>query len=349
LSTFQSIPADLLAYLNQGASPSDLEDLLRDRHLLASEESGFADQDLTGDGFYDLAVSVLDPQSQEVLPPGTLLIYVCVVDEYRLSFTTPVEAVYGAPIIHGTADLNGDGVAELVIGRETCGAHTCFQELQVLTWNGQAFENKLQGETEDLPSPKVELREGQGEIAVTAEGIHSVGAGPFRRISRTWVWDAAAGAFVLAEEARLPSDFRIHILHDADRAATRGDYERAIELYQQVITDEGLDDWVDPATERANLSAYAHFRTVHAHLARGDVEAAQSAFQRLQASFPPGSTGDGYAVMGEAFWNEYERSRDLASACEAAQRYAGTHKTQVIEPLTFGYANPTYTPADLCP
>jgi hypothetical protein len=40
---------------------------------------------------------------------------------------------------------------------------------------------------------------------------------------------------------------------------------------------------------------------------------------------------------------------DLAAGCTAAQVYAASHQGDVLGPLYYGYANPTYTEADLCP
>jgi hypothetical protein len=57
-----------------------------------------------------------------------------------------------------------------------------------------------------------------------------------------------------------PSNFRIRALHDADAASKKGDYETALALYERVINDETLDDWIEPDTERANLSAFAKYR-----------------------------------------------------------------------------------------
>ncbi len=143
--------------------------------------------------------------------------------------------------------------------------------------------------------------------------------------------------------------FRIHVLNDAQLAAGRGDFGAARQLYQRVIQEDELQDWVDPEAERANLSAFARFRMIVIDLQSGQLDQAQPDFDRLQADFPPGSTGSAYAELGRTYWRSFQTSHDIAGACRDAGSFASARAETILQPLYFGYANPTYTAADMCP
>ena len=354
----RSIAPLMLSFLNQGGSPSQLFDALQDSDRIMTQETGMAAVDLSGDGAKDLAFSVLDLEAGFSLRPGILLLFECREDHYQLSYTSSSSTDLSAPIIHASADLNGDGVADMLAGRRHCGAHTCFEQIEVLIWNGTTLENRLGGISNDLPSPQIEIhrdQDGPAEIAVTAIGIGSVGAGPFRPLTRVWSWSAEAFAFLPIHESLHPSSMRIHVLHDADDAARAGNLDAALAYYQSVIADESLDDWLAGAEGHAQLAGYARFRRVVTIIQIGDQASAQQELESLRAAFPSDAAGSAYADLAEVFWLELRRSQEqggadhLAAACAAAQAYAVTHGAEILDPLYYGYANRSYGPTDICP
>jgi len=84
--------------------------------------------DLTGDGKQDVAVSNLRSGLRSGPTWGKLLLFVCQEGVYRLLHHQASGEGSGAPGIRYLQDLNGDGIAELVVGSPTCGASTCFEE-----------------------------------------------------------------------------------------------------------------------------------------------------------------------------------------------------------------------------
>lgn len=353
LSTTGDVESNLLAYLNAGGSVTDLGRHLESVGLLSTSGLGPVQLDLTGDGLDDLALTVVDRASQGPFPAGTFFLFACSGGRYESTYTSPSSPEGGVPVIHAAQDLTGDGLADLLIGRPVCGAHTCFETAQVLVWSGSTLENRFTGDSSDLPNPLFEvlgpISSGSYQIAITGTGIGSVGAGPYRRITRTWSVDPLTQTFTISAEVQQPSNYRIHMLQDADRAARQGNYPSALDLYYRVVTDESLDDWVDPMSERANLAAYATFRHLVTHLQMGDSGDAQVIYGILQNGYPPGAVGHPYAEMATAFWTEYQRHENVATACAAAQAFAAAHASDVIDPLYFGYANQTYNASDICP
>jgi hypothetical protein len=269
-----------------------------------------------------------------------------------LIYTAPSNIELSAPEVISSEDLNQDGRQDLLIARRRCGAHTCSAQVQFLVKAEGGLANRLEGTTDDLPSPQVQVHQ-QGEapaaIEITATGINSVGAGPFRPFSRIWSWDETAGVYRPTEERQSQTDFRIHKLHDADEAAKQGNYEEARSNYQRVIEDETLGDWVQPEQERELLAAYARFRLVTLAIQAGDAAEAESQLTTMQAVIDADSLGEPFLEMAEIFYQIFQQTSDYQQACQSAQAFAAAHRTEILDPLYFGYANPTYTAEDLCP
>jgi hypothetical protein len=217
----------------------------------------------------------------------------------------------------------------------------------VLSASGMQIVRHALDPSTDLPYPEVAVRS-DGSVVATATGIASVGAGPFRRFTRTWAWDPASQSFRLVSDVPEPPRYRIHVLLDADAAARRGDAQTALDLYHRVVLDDSLQDWLDPAAERANLAGYAMFRVVLTYLQMHDEGDAQKAYGILQNQYPSGTVGRAYASMATAFWDVYTETNDQALGCQEARDFAESHADDVLTPLNFGYANPAYMSADVC-
>jgi len=279
---------------------------------------------------------------------GSVFVLLCQLDQYVAGAAFSAEPTGGVPVLHAGAELTGDSSTDLLLGWETCGAHTCFQRFEVLSHFHTQLRRLPLDLSDDLPYPEVNHAAG-GSVEITATGIASVGAGPFRRLTRSWDWDPVGQGFRLVAEQVEPPRYRIHVALDADAAALAGDLRQALDLYHRVALDDSLLDWVDPATEQANLIGYAMFRVVVTYLQMNDEGDAQKAYGILQNQYPSGSVGHAYARMAQAFWEAYGATGDVEQGCLAARAFAEAHADEVTTPLYFGYANRTLAPADLCP
>lgn len=353
LADSNKIPQELTAYLNSGGTAEGLDGIIQDKNLGPMDGPGAMSLDLNDDGWLDVAVALTDPNMERIQPPGPLYVFNCTGSGYQLVFSLGGAPEHSAPELLGAQDLNGDGADDLLFGLPSCGASTCFTQIQVLTWlDGQA-QVRLRGKSDDLPYPDIQIEPGnQGglpRIAVTGTGIGSVGAGPYRQRTRYWAWDPSAQTFAVSGEVERPAQYRIHVLNDAQQASSQGDFSTAAQLYTRVIHDDNLREWMDPETERANLSAFAQFRLVVVYLKSGQSDLAQKAFDQLQSGYPQGATGHSYAEMGAGLWQSHQNGADVATACRDASSYASAHSQAILDPLYFGYANPTYEPSDMCP
>jgi hypothetical protein len=352
---FDNYPGEILGFLNAGGTVDDLIQNLNNLEI-ANEPPTAQWVDLTGDGRNDVALSIINRESQYFVPEGMLLVYTCQASEYVLTYIQLSDDFFGAPAIIHVRDLNDDGLNELIISSPGCGAHTCFEDTRVLSWSGTAFENHLEGNTTDLPFPDVQITDYDQDriysLEVVGKGFGSVGAGPQREVTHIWDYDPANGIWVMTEEHLGVSSYRIHMVHDADEALERGEYEVALLLYNQAFNDPGLKDWADPVTEQRNIGAYARFKSIVAYLYLGDIDTATSFFVQMGPIFPEEFQQHAFVQMAQLLINSYVADGSIVGGCKAAEDFAAEHADVILEPLGpayFGYANREFTPDDICP
>lgn len=352
LGSLQDPGPELLTFLNQGGALDRLRTALGQAGLLPEDGHGIIQADFTGDGLLDVALGLSGAHPSDDRA-GPLLTFPCQGDHYNLE-VIPSPASAGIPaVIQSTMDLNGDDVSDLLVTRRRCGAHTCSIQTSALIWQTDHLEDRLEGTSEDLPSPTLQILDagpsGAASIQITSHGVASVGAGPPRRITRTWVWDPADESFKPEPDVLGASSFRVHVLHDAEAAARAGDYAAALSGYQRAIEQDELQDWGDEAQARGTLSAFAAFRRVHTLLLLDEREQAVQEMEALRNEHPQGAAGAVYADLAERFWDAYQASGDVDQACRQVYAYASSAPSRYLEPLYYGYANPSYEIEQLCP
>ncbi len=351
---FLGYPQAILEFLNSGGSTQELDHELYSAGV-ANQPLAVATFDLTGKSIDEVVVSIIDPQSSAIVPGGTFLIYVCQEDGYRLQHRQDSPDNQGAYGIRYLQDLNSDGLGEVVTSSPNCGAHTCFEDVQVLSWQGENFVNLLVGNTNELPSPDIRIidpdDDGIFDIEIGSGGFNSVGAGPNRTKIRHWAYNHATSSWDTYEDIPGPSFYRIHVLHDAEDAAQVENYDQALIDYGRVVYDPNLVDWQDPEQEIANLSAYSLYKIAVLHLISGDDDRARLTFDLLEKNYSSQGFGHMYAELASVFRESYE-IEGLVRACEIAQEFAENHSKEILSPLgseIYGYANRDYFPKDICP
>lgn len=346
---FNAYGDQVLRLLNAGIKPEALRRALEEAGI-ASQPSPLLSGDLDGDGKLDLALSIFDPQSTSFPPASAVIVFRCEQGTYRQVHRQ--DRPQGSHLWH-FADLNASGGGELVVSWAQCGVATCFEELQILEWDGAGLANRLQGSTAELAFPLIQVadhdQDGFFDLEISASSPGSVGAGPPRNSLNRWTYRPESRAWLFAEQELSPSNFRVHVLQDAETAAKAGRFEQALADYQRVILDDSLQDWADPLAERQSLQAYARFRIVVVFWRMQQPENADQAYQELRQSTPGTTSQIAFAEMAGVFLKE-ARAGGLEQGCTAVEAYANAHTNQVLLPLnSFGYATPGFTAADLCP
>ena len=350
---FDIYPVEILSFLNAGGSAADLDQDLYSLGI-ANLPVPIDVADMTGDGMEDVVVSIFDPGSVLQPPTGLLLIYICDQPGYRLAYQEDTRPDQGAPGIRYLQDLNADGKAELVTSSASCGAHTCFEQVQLISWEDGKFSNRLEGETADLPYPTIYLEPAQDEgiynLHISGSGFGSVGAGPQRNITRIWSYEPGARRWLFSSTTNEPSSYRIHVLHDANAALEAGEYQAALLLYNRAISDSTLLDWENPAEEQAWITAFARFQLVVIYTLQDQGSFADLIVNEMSVAYNQEKPQHGYYEMTMLFLEGFQRGGE-EEGCTAARKYASDY-VELLEPLgpqTFGYGNPSLTLQDLCP
>jgi len=342
-------PADAVtAYLEAGGDPTTLAASLFDLGW-GTPNSTVVWTDIDGDGHLDLAAGLTGaPGGND--ETGSVTLWRCQDGAYLRADIAPPRPDFGPPEIHQARDLTVDGLPELIVAYPRCGAHTCFAQFAVYQWDGESLVDRFRGPSDDMPFPELALEAADpstpAAIEITATGIGSVGAGPYRMWSRTWTWDGEARAFVPGDPVLEAPRFRVHVIHDADDAYLRGDLAAAVALYRRAIDDDALLDWPAPGHRRTELAAYAAYRRVLAFLAAGDALSAQAELND-RLSGRDASTA-AYAELARRLLAGYADS-GFAQACAEVPSFVRENTDAVVAPLDFGYANRTYTAEVICP
>lgn len=304
--------------------------------------------DWNGDGVADWAIVLENPHSDSAQPEQELLILMSDDAGYALSYQARPA---GRVSILAADDVNLDGQPDLIWVDTTCGASTCFDAVLVRSWDGSAWIDWTE-RTIVMAYAEVKLDEasdnGQGrEIVLQGGQYGSIGAGPQRE--RTEVWGSVDGApYTLLERVYAPSNCLYFKVLDANEALAQHQelgLAPARELYTEAVTNRTLVKCGQRSDEMNELRSFSLFRLAVIHGYEGAPALAAETVEQLRDIFPDSP----FTPLAEAWLEVYASTGDAAAACSAATAYAEAHPEAHQALSDYGYANPTFTAADLCP
>ncbi|AWV89673.1 hypothetical protein [Bradymonas sediminis] len=330
----------------------------------ASQEHPQVDSgDYDGDGRRDLAVVMPNPCAEDCSAQGPAWSAFVLWGDQSWTELYAVEARTVALLPQ--TDLTGDGLVDIALSAETCGAHTCFKDVKIYSVAPRPnkgapslrliFDSQRQN---DIATRGVELRGDKkpAEVTLSSGNIGSVGAGPFQRnLSVTYQWNPKAQKFSQRSKRWEKSNLRLHRLHDALNFIAENEPQKAETALQEVIDGRGLKDLPDALKGDAKLAdlmrrqlpLVARFELAMLAAAQGDTARLDEIRKKLEADAP---TSPATAATRE-FARAWKKDGDLKSACEAAAaRFAqSTDKTWTLTALQLGYNSPVkFDAAGLC-
>ncbi len=338
-------PNLILAYLNTaGNKPKGLSDWLARCGVLTGDPDAVTTAGLQSTASTDLIVALHDPASPPPAGNGMLLIFHSSPTGYKLAHRV---VGGGSVALLMVGDLNVDGKPDVVWADTACGAHTCFTTLHVDSWDGSAYLDWIAGEP-TLASADYRFDdvtpEGDGlEIIAHGGAINSVGAGPQRAWTETYISPAGA-PYTLFSQAYDPSPCLYHKILDANAALdkwTRDGFDAAIDLYTQAITDTTLTACGDIPDELNTLRDFARFRLAVALLGAGRRAEAENISRQITT---PALTG-----AAVTFFSAYRSSGSIIQACRETNTYAQGNPATWQFLADWGYANPSFTAEEFCP
>ncbi len=314
--------------------------------LSVSGERAVTLADVNGDGAEDaiFALTTVSPQTGETT--GTLL----VLGAQRGTFTPLLqEHVEGSVRLLAAGDVNKDGRTDILWREDTCSGSNCTTTVEVKSWDP---ENK---ELVDFSEGVISLanadvwledvdEDGADEIVLHGGIIKAIGAGP----QRAWkeIWDSVGGRpYVLTTRIYDPSPCLYHWVLDGDYALREGDFDKAIEIFQRVVSDPELTPCWLRAKEEQELRSFGWFRLALAYAYAGQKDMVENVVHQAETAYPDAL----YVQALHVWYQEYATSQDPAKACAALQPFIKANPELWRMLSDYGFANPTFGPADVCP
>jgi hypothetical protein len=194
-------------------------------------------------------------------------------------------------------------------------------------------------------------RTGEGVADLVQHGgfISSAGAGPYQRgYTEVWAWQPAQNQFALAETILDPSNYRFHLLYEANDLFAAGDYSAAIPKYVDVVENPSLDDGLGLIIQESTYNPsrqFAAFRLMIAYLQLGDMDNATLWSGWLYSNYPNAHITEGVT----AFWEDYNFNHSVASGCAVTTNLLETFPNPTGPLADLGYALPSLTAESVCP
>jgi hypothetical protein len=343
--SFDDYPQFIADFLNTSGDLATLEQILRDWQAITDNVGSIEVRNWDREQL--VIVQVLRPVREEDGLPNRLMIFRLVDGSVTGVFDSESMDRHGHSIqeVPAPGDTNVNRQPDVTFVGRFCGAHTCYDSLHIVEWDGQAFVDLIEGNL-SMPYPTYVIDWGQ--ITAVTGHILSAGAGEPRAYTEIWQWNGSV--FTVTEKVLGLPTVRMHLIHDADAALERGDSGGAIELYEQAIRDQALSSemfYGDEDFGTTVIRAYARFKLVVAYAAAGQTDEALTNYEQLIDENPSDTVGYVYVALGQAFWNSYLNNGDVHAACAAAISVAEANP-KAMEQLYIGYQNPWYEAADIC-
>jgi hypothetical protein len=313
--------------------------------MISAEAGSVTEAPIQSPDAKDLVIIVHTPTDDLTTRQGLLLVYHSSAQGYSLA--RKVESA-GTLALLGAADINSDGKPDLVWTDTTCGAHTCYATLFVESWDGKGYANWIDGEPSMAYGEYTfqdTLPAGSGEEIIVHGGIiESAGAGPQRAWTETYASVEGGPYKLVGRPIYDKSDCLYHRILDADQLFNdwgKIGFNPALIAYQSALDDKSLKACWNITDEVATLRDFARFRLVVANVAAGKSKQAPAIKAQIQNK----------ALLGAAntFLDSYKANGSIVQACRDTTTYAKKNPGAWSFLADWGYANPTFTPEELCP
>lgn len=328
-----------------------------------TDQSNLQAYDLTGDGQAEWLVTLFISANGGIVPLDSYVLpgQFWIINEQGIRYRTVEDATgfESAAETVTVADFTGDGRYEVVIQTTACGAHTCYQSYLILgdqegTIVNLVLNPQISEEMADVvnlsysdPATFDETGDSIYDFVVHGGTIGSAGAGIHRGYTETWSWNGQN--MVLISTIWDQTNYRHHLLYDANNALDGGSDQLAADLYQRVIYDESLEDvpaWNGDGDTRADSRQFATFRLALLALRQNDLPTATEWDSSLRLSDPEDPLTEAVSLLIQT-WED--NGHNLANACTAVTNYLLSISSPTGSLEYLGYGNPSLTAESVCP
>lgn len=337
--SLDQITEGLREYLNSSGGPAvqRVEALFAHWNLRPIENGALVlTADLDGDGTEETIAAYRNTDSATGAMGG---LFVISGTEGQYQVDRSSEAVL-MPALYTVADLNQDGLQEIIWASTSIGASTAFSQMNVSTWR----PGRLTTQPQDVVIANLtEAAVENGSLVLTGGTQGSWGAGSAQRPQTlTYVWED--GALKLTDKQFAPSEYSYHKLQDGLWAEEMGKLSEAAAAYTAAAEpnrealpagDAVSEEWHDRLGDA--VRTFSLLRLALLQLYAG---APQEHVDATLAS----STG-AYAGLTQSALGKTNRQE----VCNTVIQWAEANP-EFIQALNSprGYANPQWEPNTLC-
>lgn len=379
----REIEKPVLDFLNKGGSP----DKVIDAFAKGFEENGsrFFQQDLTNNNVPEL-----------IIDDFLLHIFGCKSGKYESILKIDPGGAIAHSNIFLIQDMNLNGSPDLIISEWRGDINLYVPEIyRIMEWDGAHFKDLI-------TQPDFESRYGGGgandghvwidgvwsyteidEKQVEVSDIDNNGTlefilrgglpthpdtrahGPWRAETDIYFWNGK-GFVIYSVEPATPT-YRFQAVQDADYALFDKNYEKALALYQDVISNEELEWWSNdrwfhesqgvqteysglpsptplPAndSEYQYLSAYSYYRMMTIYAELGNISEAKMIYGTLTEKYFQGKEGFVISELATVFWDEFLTSNNMSNACSKAIDFTNKNPFEIFNYVGFIKTNETY-------
>lgn len=345
--TLTSNPAgDLSNSITQFLSSGGQPDPLRaDLQLIDPNAFVRADVDLTGEGVAEIMVGYRLPTENS----ATLLVFVCEGGQYTQKYSARLGD--SAPQIVTVGNLNNNNTLEVLYAVEQCSPQDslCQYRTGIFAWDsarGQ-FVNLLTTPPDGNTLPTFNDLDNDRVIEVITRQTDDGNAqtGPIRTGYQIYDWNGEL--YVLSVAQPDPLRYVVQAIHEADRAFQDNQLNEAVTLLRLTLEGDTLGAWFN-AQETQILQSYSLYRLLllYTFAELGD---ALSIYEEIRTRYPNPETAPVYVGMAEVYWQTYQTSNNLNSACAAVQGFIEENAAALDLLNRYGSRSPVYTAQRLCP
>lgn len=381
----------LLTYMNAGGETEKLKTLFQDEQkkqkpsYLGNIQLG----DVTGDGIPEIFVWLALPGSEEGLPSPFTIVYIkkffpmpvygtrtfvfgC--NQRRYDFLGTIkDKYYGDAAMPTIADLNADGINEIIQPTYDFAGSGYAINMYILNWNGKEFTNSLHDELREdwmssfsegavlddvafVRSGSFNLQDidnnGTTEVVLSSDDFR--GAQPceilYRETKMVLMWN---GDHYISFYWRTPPKYRIQAIWDGDHESVHDLINQALISYQKVLDDKTLLPW---SLDYQNLAVplcgdIPGSTPILANVLIDEDEApklqAYALYRIILLEIVQGDIAraeenykllqedyqNAYQELAKLFWDKYSISKDISEACKAISVYTEVNQEKILYPL----------------
>jgi hypothetical protein len=361
-STTTELQASILTFVNGGGQWEDMWALLDEMEI----RNDAIQADINGNGVMETAVYAVF-YVEDYIPDHAWWIFQCTTNQYELIYDVKGNWAFHSHFI--ADDLNNDKRSEIIQVGGFAGS-ACTLEPRVWSWQIDRIvdlsPDHLELELGCAIDQRVTLQDISGdgvkEMILTGKTVGHLDYAPTRGITQTFTLQDTG--YKLESTVFAPTDLRIHVLDDAQRALDAGDlalaalhYTRA--AYEEMMTIESYYLYarhVDDAD--IYQRGFALFRLLVIKLGTGNEEVAHSILTELNALYLENMAGHEFVVLAQTFFDAFRENRSLGESCARVTEYASeyyygdtqTEPPPLISHFYWGANIASYTtPDSFCP